>query len=579
MNPNEYGPMNGNSPHHGNLDEPTMTTFQPYAELPFTAMKRRRQLQNEGTSLVKWAMRGVLLSPVIVLVLWSVVALVFTSSNQNHGLRNSNRTNSLQQQQQQTRRRGVLKRMLPNFMGSTDTNTQLVYMQPEQQQQQQSDTMMMVVSPKRHQQSQLQEGNGMMMVVSPNRKQATLQEDTNGMRMVVSPNRKQATLQEDTNGMMMVVSPNRKQSTVQADTNGMRMVVSPNRKQATLQEDANVMRMVVSQKRQQSQDMGQVSDQQYLVIEQPPQGSSSSTSSSTMQQQSQTGFDAEALPPQVVVVTDPIYMAVQEQEHALPLIVESSTMSVGHPVMTSVGNGQTIDASNGSNINNRNEIQSAVSMQQQQQPLELADSSAIVEPQFSPIKQAIYYYDPKDAALSQNGDIMRLPQLVYDANGKAILLSELQHAPIYVQPPLLGDTVSGGSSSSTSSFVSASDISSSSSASDYSIDRLDRAMVAPAREAVKIPKWGESTSQDQTVIVATVAVMALLVGALSARRLRSKSFLASCIENETLEDDLAYDSAYTTTAGGHGGGGGGAVADSSYHTFGGWKGDLEKFDV
>lgn len=72
--------------------------------------------------------------------------------------------------------------------------------------------------------------------------------------------------------------------------------------------------------------------------------------------------------------------------------------------------------------------------------------------------------------------------------------------------------------------------------------------------------------------------MALLVGALSARRLRSRHFLSSCIENESLEDELAYDTAYTTT-GGHGGGG--------YDTFtstgssGGlpWRGDLEKFDV
>ena len=94
----------------------------------------------------------------------------------------------------------------------------------------------------------------------------------------------------------------------------------------------------------------------------------------------------------------------------------------------------------------------------------------------------------------------------------------------------------------------------------------------PTKEAsMKISEsWGTSTSQDQTIIVATVAVMALLVGALSARRLRSKSFLSACIENEALEDDMAYDDAYTTTAMG---------ADSSYNTFGGWKGDLEKFDV
>jgi hypothetical protein len=30
-----------------------------------------------------------------------------------------------------------------------------------------------------------------------------------------------------------------------------------------------------------------------------------------------------------------------------------------------------------------------------------------------------------------------------------------------------------------------------------------------------LPKWGESTSQDQSIIESTVAVMALLVGALS----------------------------------------------------------------
>lgn len=86
-------------------------------------------------------------------------------------------------------------------------------------------------------------------------------------------------------------------------------------------------------------------------------------------------------------------------------------------------------------------------------------------------------------------------------------------------------------------------------------------------------------AQDQMIIVSTVATMALLVGALSARRLRSRHFLSSCIENESLEDELAYDTAYTTTGG----------RGSGYDTFGGggssggsalpWRGDLEKFDV
>jgi hypothetical protein len=91
-------------------------------------------------------------------------------------------------------------------------------------------------------------------------------------------------------------------------------------------------------------------------------------------------------------------------------------------------------------------------------------------------------------------------------------------------------------------------------------------------------------TQDQMIIISTVATMALFVGALSARRLRSRQFLSFCIENESLEDELAYDVAYTTQS---------TVGASSfytgagYDTFGGgkyggdlrWRGDLEKFDV
>lgn len=69
--------------------------------------------------------------------------------------------------------------------------------------------------------------------------------------------------------------------------------------------------------------------------------------------------------------------------------------------------------------------------------------------------------------------------------------------------------------------------------------------------------------------------MALFVGALSARRLRSKQFLSFCIEND-VEDELAYDAAFTTKSKFGGG----------YDTFAGkyggdlrWRGDLEKFDV
>jgi Na+/glutamate symporter len=72
---------------------------------------------------------------------------------------------------------------------------------------------------------------------------------------------------------------------------------------------------------------------------------------------------------------------------------------------------------------------------------------------------------------------------------------------------------------------------------------------------------------DQSIIIGTVGVMALLVGAITARRLLSRNILSACIENETLEDDIAYDTAYT-------------VNSDSYNTFSqGWKGDLEKYST
>ena len=90
--------------------------------------------------------------------------------------------------------------------------------------------------------------------------------------------------------------------------------------------------------------------------------------------------------------------------------------------------------------------------------------------------------------------------------------------------------------------------------------------------------------QDQVIILSTVATMALLVGALSARRMRSRQFLSFCIENESLEDELAYDAAFTTqsTVGAssfYAGGGYDTFASGKYGGDLRWRGDLEKFDV
>eukprot|EP00591_Stephanopyxis_turris_P008246 CAMPEP_0195507698 /NCGR_PEP_ID=MMETSP0794_2-20130614/1093_1 /TAXON_ID=515487 /ORGANISM="Stephanopyxis turris, Strain CCMP 815" /LENGTH=324 /DNA_ID=CAMNT_0040634461 /DNA_START=262 /DNA_END=1236 /DNA_ORIENTATION=+ len=78
---------------------------------------------------------------------------------------------------------------------------------------------------------------------------------------------------------------------------------------------------------------------------------------------------------------------------------------------------------------------------------------------------------------------------------------------------------------------------------------------------------------DQMVIVSTVASMALIVGALSARRLRSRQILGYCFENEEMDGDhMVYDRNATSVYDGGG-----------YDTFTNagvpWRGDLEKFDV
>jgi hypothetical protein len=80
-----------------------------------------------------------------------------------------------------------------------------------------------------------------------------------------------------------------------------------------------------------------------------------------------------------------------------------------------------------------------------------------------------------------------------------------------------------------------------------------------------------TTATDKSLLVCTVGVMALLVGAVSARRLRHRSIVWSlCIDTDAANDQDLYAAP--------------ATAGASYHTFsggggGGWRGDLEKFDV
>ena len=92
----------------------------------------------------------------------------------------------------------------------------------------------------------------------------------------------------------------------------------------------------------------------------------------------------------------------------------------------------------------------------------------------------------------------------------------------------------------------------------------------------------EPQAKDQLIIISTMAIMALFVGAISARRMRRRrgrdygDCLSGCIENN-VEDELAYDTA-TTASGGYSAVMGG-VYDTFSQTSNGWRNDLEKFDV
>jgi len=216
--------------------------------------------------------------------------------------------------------------------------------------------------------------------------------------------------------------------------------------------------------------------------------------------------------------------------------------------------------------------------------LAVAEQSAKEAP---PVQQAtqVLFYNPEELPKTKAGEPPGVPNKIYDKEGREVSLNAgeevdliLPHKP----PPLPNEsdgsstasggtsTTSGGSSTTSGGSSTTSGGSSTTSGSSSKSDKIRRRIANPQ-------------TQDQMIIISTVATMALLIGALSARRLRSRQFLSFCIENENLEDDLAFDAAYTTQS---------TVGASSlyggYDTFGDgnryggdlrWRGDLEKFDV
>lgn len=181
-----------------------------------------------------------------------------------------------------------------------------------------------------------------------------------------------------------------------------------------------------------------------------------------------------------------------------------------------------------------------------------------------PAKQQVLFYDPKE--LKTAAGEPALPTRVYDADGNEVDMTG--KTAILIPPPAAMEMKEEA--------VTPKEMSTEQTNNKYGS--------AASFTAVKETAFTSPQRQDQFIIVATVATMALLVGAVSARRLRSKQFLNFCIENESLEDELAYDAAYTTqsTAGASN-----FYSATGYDTFasgrfGGdlrWRGDLEKFDV
>ena len=182
-------------------------------------------------------------------------------------------------------------------------------------------------------------------------------------------------------------------------------------------------------------------------------------------------------------------------------------------------------------------------------------------------EQKVLFYDP--AELKTKAGEPPLPKRVFDEHGREVdmagkdaLLVKPPPPPHHGPPkPHKHDTPIGAQNAERAA---------------SSNQRAYQATVSALQQSTQ--------THDQMIIISTVATMALLVGALSARRLRSRQFLSFCIENESLEDELAYDAAFTTqsTVGASSlyvGGGYDTFASGKYGGDLRWRGDLEKFDV
>jgi hypothetical protein len=249
----------------------------------------------------------------------------------------------------------------------------------------------------------------------------------------------------------------------------------------------------------------------------------------------------------VTNTAEPIYGAEIISRRYIPVKVSDM---IGNEVVASTNESPPKDVeivpqsfSSSENLHeNKKILTSGENMLHDEGSMRSSDVNVIIRPRPKPKeanpKTTFLYYDAETVVV--NGQVF-LPQLVYDENGNEYDFQTIQatsKAEIIMEiPPQVNPVLS---------------------------------KITPAKRLNRqdLERYvAEPPVQDQYIIIATVAVMALMVGALSARRMRSRNFLSSCIENEALEEEVAYDVATT---------------NGDYSTFANnaiFRGDMEKFDV
>ena len=168
----------------------------------------------------------------------------------------------------------------------------------------------------------------------------------------------------------------------------------------------------------------------------------------------------------------------------------------------------------------------------------------------------IYYYDPSSLTSSVESPTLTLPEVIYDANGNVKKLEDVHDGgknEVYLEvkpkavwgekwQSTLKSKLHGGSGTSSSN--------------------------------------NTMQSSDQIIVFGTIATMAVLVGMLSANRLRSKRLLEHCMESD-LDDEWdekkndAPRGSLMQRGFGDPMGGRRENYGSGLH----WRGDMEKFDV